>query len=138
MDWIEFHWKNYQLRQVHIWQSLNRMIFATAILWSVPFIRPSLFIHLKHFILFFPAVAFLLSLIGRKLILAEYERLKAIMMMLRKLTPDEFRPHFPSKEFEIGAMLKTILRIFIVLAIVDIIVIGLMAFDFILKRPVTD
>ena len=137
MDWIEFHWKNYQLRQVHIWQSLNRMIFAMAILWSVPFIRPSLFKDLDKLILFFPIVALLLSLIGQRLIMAEYERLKAIMMMLKKLTPDAYQPSFPSKTFEIGRMLKTILRVFIVLAIIDIIIIALMAFGYI-QQPLLD
>lgn len=101
-DILQLHWENYQLRQSHVWRSLERLILAVVTLWAIPFIKPELFKNI-YIILFLPIVALSLSLVGRRLLKAEYNRLIIVIVKFKELlTPEILRPDF-EKGVKIGA-----------------------------------
>lgn len=60
-EMLQLHWANYQMRQAHIWQSLNRLTLSIVTLWAIPFVKPELFKTLSLLVFFFPMVAILLA-----------------------------------------------------------------------------
>lgn len=132
-EMMQLHWSNFQFRQSHIWRNLNRLIFATVVLWAIPFINPTLFKTLSIFILFFPFVAVFLSWTGRRLLKEEYQRLGVVIKKFDDLTPDIYKPDWSDiKKGKIGSIVfNEICYILISLSIVDLLLItGMLFFSF--------
>lgn len=106
-EMLKFHWLNYQMRQSHFWRSFNNLILALGTLWTIPFIKPELFTELGIFALFFPLGALFLSFVGRKLLKAEYQRLKSVYEIIDKLTPYNYKPDYPKPKGSIGTIITT-------------------------------
>jgi hypothetical protein len=130
LEMLKFHWQNYHLRQSHFWRSFDHLILALGTLWSIPFIKPGLFIDISVFILFFPLVALFLSVMGRKLLTAEYKRLKSVYDIIDKLTPIDYKPEFPIIKGSIGKIITTHICIgLILISITDILLVLAKLFD---------
>lgn len=120
-DVFQIHWKNYEMRQAHFWQSFNRLTFAMVTLWSIPFIYPKLFEILEFFILLFPLIAIFLSVVGRLILAAEYKRLRRVLSKINQMTPRSYRVDFSGlKEGIVGRlMIKVVCLCFILISIAD-------------------
>ena len=93
IDMLKMHWENYQMRQSHVWKSLERLIFAIVTLWAIPFIKPDLFKE-KYIIFLFPVVALFLSIVGLILLKAEYRRLRIVIERFDEFTPNRYKLNF--------------------------------------------
>jgi hypothetical protein len=132
---ILFHWENYKMRQAHVWKSFDRLILAVVILWILPFIQIDLF-KSKIILLFFPAIAIFLSIVGRRLLKAEYERLMKVFIKITVLdhTLDFNYPKSSSNSItknQIGGIIIRICTYLIYLSIVDLVLILLHILDLI-------
>lgn len=87
MDPLQLQWENYKMRQSHVWRSFERLILIVVTLWAIPFVKPNLLAY-KYIIYFFPLVALFLSIAGKKLLQAEYNRLIAVSDKIKDINSD--------------------------------------------------
>ena len=75
---IDCLWRDYELRQKHYWTSFNRYGVAIIFILIAPYIKPENIKLLGMWVVIFPVVGLLLSLLSTWLLGAEYQRLRAV------------------------------------------------------------